>query len=505
MTRTDSQNSRIDIMLITIVLIPVLLGALSIVLPYKKIRRGILVAGSISHLTLTVILGFMRNNAYDTGDWIGLDNQGLLFLAITSILFLMVSIYTAGYLWRESDRNVEDSVEGFYFRNEPERMFIACLLFFLATMSMVCISRHMGLLWVAIEATTLVSAPLISFHKHHRSLEATWKYLLICSVGIAVALLGNYFMAFAAHQEVSLNLDKLIGNAGFLDQKWLKASFLMLLVGYGTKAGIAPMHTWLPDAHSEAPSMVSALLSGALLNCAFLGIMRSHSILFASGLGDFSGGLMVFFGMLSIVFAAAFMIRQTDYKRMLAYSSIEHIGILTLGAGIGGIAGTGAMLHAVNHSLTKGMLFIISGQILYLYGSKKTSDVHNIAKTTPFTGIFWMVGFLAITGTPPFGTFISEITILYGIIGAGRWGIAAGYLLGLGVIFIAMARIMINMSFGGNLNSRIIEKLKELKGVPLWYTAPVIIMAFIILSLGIYVPDALFRFLANAAGLTGGL
>ncbi len=505
MIRTDSPNSRIDIMLITIVLIPVLLGAFSIILPQKNIRRGILVAGSIFHLIMTVTLGFMRNNAFTKGDWIGLDNQGLIFLLITSILFLMVAIYTAGYLRRESDRNVEDSVEGFYFRNEPEAVFIACLLFFLATMSMVCISRHMGLLWVAIEATTLVSAPLISFHKHHRSLEATWKYLLICSVGIAVALLGNYFMAFAAHQEVSLNLDKLIGNAGFLDQKWLKASFLMLLVGYGTKAGIAPMHTWLPDAHSEAPSMVSALLSGALLNCAFLGIMRSHSILTASGLGDFSGGLLVFFGMLSIAVAAAFMIRQSDYKRMLAYSSIEHIGILTLGAGIGGIAGTGAMLHAVNHSLTKGMLFIISGQILYLYGTKKTSDVHNLIKTTPFTGVFWLIGFLAITGAPPFGTFISEITILYGILNAGRWGIATGYLLGLTVIFIAMARIMINMSFGGDANTQIVEKLKELKGVPIWYTAPVVIMALIILSLGIFIPDALYQFLADAAHMTGGL
>jgi hydrogenase-4 component F len=492
-------------MLFFIVLIPVILGVLSIVMPSKNIRRGILVAGSICHLAMTIIMGLFRNHTYKTGDWIGLDSQGLLFLIITSILFLMVSIYTAGYLKRDSDRDVEDSVEGFSFRNEPEAIFISCLLFFLATMSLVCISRHMGLLWVAIEATTLVSAPLISFHKHHRSLEATWKYLLICSVGIAVALLGNYFMAFAAHQEISLNLDKLLGNALSLDQKWLKASFLMLLVGYGTKAGIAPMHTWLPDAHSEAPSMVSALLSGALLNCALLGIMRSNSILASAGLGEFSGGLMVFFGIFSIALAAAFMIRQSDYKRMLAYSSIEHIGILTLGAGIGGIAGTGAMLHAMNHSLTKGMLFIISGQILYLYGSKKTQDVHNIIKTTPFTGVFWLCGFMAITGAPPFGTFISEITILYGIIEAGRWGIAAGYLIGLFVIFIAMARIMINMAFGGDLNTRVTDRLKELKGVPIWYTVPVIIMASIILCLGCFIPDAMWSFFSDAARITGGL
>ncbi len=492
-------------MLITIVLIPVLLGAVSIVLPMKNVRRYILVTGSVCHLIMTIIIGLLKNHKYTTGDWIGLDSQGLLFLIITGILFLMVSIYTAGYLKRDSDRDVEDSVEGFSFRNKPEAVFNACLLFFLATMSLVCISRHMGLLWVAIEATTLVSAPLISFHKHHRSLEATWKYLLICSVGIAVALLGNYFMAFAAHQEISLNLDILIGNASSLDQKWLKASFLMLLVGYGTKAGIAPMHTWLPDAHSEAPSMVSALLSGALLNCALLGIMRSNSILASAGLGGFSGGLMIFFGMLSIALAAAFMIRQSDYKRMLAYSSIEHIGILTLGLGIGGIAGTGAMLHALNHSLTKGMLFIISGQILYLYGSKQTLDVRNMIKTTPFTGVFWLCGFLAITGSPPFGTFISEITILYGMIETGRWGIAAGYLIGLFVIFIAMARIMINMSFGGDLNTSVINRLKELKGVPIWYTAPVIIMATIILCLGVFIPDALWSFFSDAARITGGL
>lgn len=491
-------------MLISIVLIPVLFGIFSLVLPFKNLRRVILLAGSICHLIITVLSGLYTKNAYQPGDWVGLDSQGLLFLSITSVLFLMVSIYTVGYLGRDSERHVVDSVEGFLFSNVPEARFIACLLFFLATMSMVCISRHMGLLWVAIEATTLVSAPLISFHKHHRSLEATWKYLLICSVGIAIALLGNYFLAFAAHGGVSLNLDNLLRHSAILDQKWLKAAFLMLLVGYGTKTGIAPMHTWLPDAHSEAPSMVSALLSGALLNCAFLGILRSHSILFAAGLGDFSGGLLIFFGMLSIVFAAAFMIRQNDYKRMLAYSSIEHMGILVLGAGIGGVAGAGAMLHAVNHSMSKGMLFIISGQILYMYGSKKTYDVRNIIKTTPITGIMWLTGFLAITGAPPFGIFLSELTILRGILESGRWFVAAGYLLCLSIIFIAMARIIINMSFGNPDNNLSQDSAGEKKEESLWFRAPVIIMASIVLCLGLYIPAPFWAFLKNASGVTGG-
>ena len=491
-------------MLISIVLIPLALGLLTLVTPWKGARRGLLISGAVYHAVMTFILGIIRKNAYQSGAWIGLDSQGLLFLSVTGVLFLVVAIYTAGYLGRDSDRNVMDSVEGFLFRNEPEAIFLACLLFFLASMSMVCISRDMGLLWVAVEATTLVSAPLISFHRHHRSLEATWKYLLICSVGIAVALLGNYFLAFAGHGRTHLNLDNLISHAALLDQTWLKAAFLMLLVGYGTKMGMVPMHTWLPDAHSEAPSMVSALLSGALLNCAFLGIIRGHTVLAAAGLGLFSGELLVFFGMLSMAVAAAFMIRQTDYKRMLAYSSIEHMGILALGVGLGGLAGTGAMLHAVNHSLTKGMLFLVSGHILFTYGSKRTYDVRHVIQTAPLTGILWVAGFLAITGAPPFGTFLSEATILKGMLESGRWGVAAGYLLVLGVIFIAMARIVIPMAFGlskqGQAEKTPPVSLRE----PLWFAGPVIVMTVIIVALGLYIPGSVWNFLGQAAAMTGG-
>jgi hydrogenase-4 component F len=491
-------------MLISIVLIPLALGLLALVTPWKGARRGLLITGAVCHVIVTVILGLLRKNAYQSGAWIGLDSQGLLFLAITSVLFLAVAVYTAGYLGRDSGRKVLDSVEGFLFSNEPEAVFIACLLLFLASMSMVCISRDMGLLWVAVEATTLVSAPLISFHRHHRSLEATWKYLLICSVGIAIALLGNYFLAFAGHGKTHLNIDNLVAGAGLLDQTWLKAAFLMLLVGYGTKMGMVPMHTWLPDAHSEAPSMVSALLSGALLNCAFLGILRGHTVLTAAGLGVFSGELLVFFGMLSMAVAAAFMIRQTDYKRMLAYSSIEHMGILALGVGLGGLAGTGAMLHAVNHSLTKGMLFLVSGHMLFTYGSKKTYDVHHVIKTAPLTGILWLLGFLAITGAPPFGTFLSEVTILKGMLESGRWGVAAVYLVVLGVIFIAMARVVIPMAFGIPKKDQPVEAFPVSKREPLWFAGPAMVMAVIILILGLYIPESVWKFLGQAAAMTGG-
>ncbi|MBN1626831.1 MAG: NADH dehydrogenase FAD-containing subunit, partial [Deltaproteobacteria bacterium] len=213
---------------------------------------------------------------------------------------------------------------------------------------------------------------------------------------------------------------------------------------------------------------------------------------------------LVFFGMLSMALAAAFMIRQNDYKRMLAYSSIEHMGILALGVGVGGLAGAGAMLHAVNHSLVKGMLFLISGHLLFIYGSKKTHDVRHILKTAPLTGILWIAGFFAVTGSPPFGTFLSEMTILKGMLDAGRWGLAAGYLLALGIIFIAMARIFISMSFGMPDKDISFDRLPVNQREPSWFSWPAVIMASVILCLGLYVPGPFWAFLGRAADMTGG-
>ena len=490
-------------MLLSIVLIPMSLGILAFFISSRHLRRTMLLMGSGGH-SAAVIISAMNQTSIKPGAWIGLDALGLLFLAITSILFAAVAVYTTWYLARESDHRVRDAEEGFSFANKSEGVFIACLLFFLTTMSLVCISRDLGLLWVAVEATTLVSAPLISFHQHHRSLEATWKYLLICSVGIAMALLGNYFVAYAGHGRVHLHIDHLLSAATTLDPLWLKAGFLMLLVGYGTKMGLAPMHTWLPDAHSEAPSMVSTLLSGALLNCAFLGILRGNSVLNAAGLGQFSSELLIFFGLLSISVAAVFIIRQTDYKRMLAYSSIEHMGILSLGMGIGGLAGTGAMLHSICHSLTKGMLFLCAGQLLHLYRTKTAADVRHVLHSLPLTGFLWMAGFLSITGSPPFGLFVSEVTILKGALENGLWGVAAGYLTALAIIFIAMARIILPMVFGHPEGPVLPDDPVFPSREELWYAIPAIALGAIPLLLGLYVPSGLWDFLARAAAAAGG-
>jgi hydrogenase-4 component F len=363
-------------------------------------------------------------------------------------------------------------------------------------------------MWVAVEATTLASAPLIYFHRNSRSLEATWKYLVICSVGIALALLGNFFLAVAARSyggtPIPLTLDDLAAASGSLDPRWLKAAFLLLLVGYGTKMGLAPLHTWLPDAHSEAPSVVSALLSGALLNCAFLTILRVHGLLVTAGLADFSRDLFVLFGLTSMIVAAVFLIRQADYKRMLAYSSIENMGILSLGVGVGGLAGFGAMLHTVNHSLTKAMLFFTAGNILAVYRTKSTDQTRGVLRLLPVSGALWIAGFLAITGSPPFGTFLSEFTILKGAIDDHHPGIAAAYLAALALAFIGMAGVIINMAYGTavpggapNLDRSPIPPRRE----RLWSILPPLALGLVVLMLGLYVPPALSDLLHRTAAI----
>ena len=322
-------------------------------------------------------------------------------------------MYGIGYVAREPVAGHLDSEDGVLFKNEPESIFTGALLLLLAAMTLAILSRHLALQWVAIEATTLASAPLIYYHQNRRSLEAAWKYLMLCSVGIAIALLGIFFLRMTIQDGPhDLTLAALLERAGTLNHKWLSTAFIFMLVGYGTKMGLAPLHTWLPDAHSEAPSPVSALLSGALLNCAFLGILRVQQVCAAAGMASFGGDLLILFGLLSMGLAGAFLLRQADYKRMLAYSSVEHMGILALGVGLGGLGLFGSLLHTVNHSIVKAMLFFTAGNLLSRFHTKDTTKIQGACDALPISGALWIAGFLAVTGSPPFGTFISEFTIL---------------------------------------------------------------------------------------------
>ena len=488
-------------MLSALILLPALAGLLSFFIRSASWRRALLLAVAAAHALLTAAT-WIRAPGTGWGGVLRLDPLGHLFLGVVSGLFLVAAVYAVGYLRRESPGTREDFVEGFRFSNAPEAVFIACLLFFLSTMTLVMVSDNLGLLWVAIEATTLASAPLIYFHRHHRSLEATWKYLLICSVGIGLALLGNFFLAVSATgggTNIPLSVPQLIRHAAALHPPWLKGAFIFLLIGYGTKMGLAPLHTWLPDAHSEAPSVVSALLSGALLNCAFLGILRALQVCTAAGLGSYARGMLIVFGLLSMAIAAAFVVAQADYKRLLAYSSVEHMGILALGVGLGGAATFGAMLHVVNHSLTKAMLFFLAGNILAAYRTKTARDVRGVMAHVPITGALWVAGLFAITGSPPFGMFTSELLILRGAVEQGRFAVGALYLTLLAVVFIGMATTMTRMAQGEGPTVPAVAPRSE---SPLAVLPP-LVLAVAALGMGLYIPPGLTEAFRAAAAMLG--
>ncbi|HPW56259.1 MAG: hypothetical protein KA072_02615 [Thermoanaerobaculaceae bacterium] len=482
--------------------LPTLAGLAAFVVRGDRLRRWVLVGTACGHLALVAAMWVRRPRPL-WGDWLVIDALGLLLLSITSVLFAVASAYALGYLDREGHQPHRDFEEGKLFSDAPEARFVGCLLLFLACMTLVASTQHMGLLWVAIEATTLASAPLIAFHRHHRSLEATWKYILICSVGIALALLGTFFVAVSAArpggESSSMLLADLMSEATRLNRGWLEAGFILLLVGYGTKMGLAPLHTWLPDAHAEAPSVASALLSGALLNCALLGILRSQQLLTAAGLAPFGQRLLVVLGLVSMAWAAVFVIRQTDFKRLLAYSSVEHMGIVALGVGLGGAATFGALLQAVNHSLVKGMLFLVSGNLLAAYRSKSTRAVRGAVRALPVSGVLWVAGLFAITGSPPFGTFLSELAVLKGAIDGGRWWVAAAYLGLLAAVFAGMGRIMLRMA-QGEPGEGVVPARREAWSAVL----PPLILLGLALMLGVWVPRWLAELIASAGQVVGG-
>jgi hydrogenase-4 component F len=489
-------------MLEALLVVPTLAGVGAFVVRSDRLRRGLLVLTALIYMGL-VIGSWVLRPAPAWGGWLALDGPGLLVLGITSVLFLAAAIYAVGYLRHESPGVREDFFEeNVFFTNEPEAVFTGCLLLFLAAMTLVALSQHIGLLWVAVEATTLASAPLIYFHRHHRSLEATWKYLVICSVGIALALLGNFLLAVAAAGgtggSIPLVLGELIRAGSQLNLPWLKAAFLFLFIGYGTKMGLAPLHTWLPDAHSEAPSVVSALLSGALLNCAFLGIVRVACA--AAGLETFTHEIFLGFGVLSMAVAAIFIVGQADYKRMLAYSSVEHMGIIAVGMGLGGVGVSGALLHAINHSFTKAMLFLAAGTLLRVYRTKSVAGVRGVLRTLPLEGTIWMAGVLAITGSPPFGPFASKFTILMAALAQGQIAVAVIYLGLLALIFVGMVTSVLAMLQGVPS----VQRASRTRAEVLCAVVPSALLGLLVLILGLYVPPSLKGLLREAAQALGG-
>jgi hydrogenase-4 component F len=474
--------------LAALVLVPALLGAL--VLPVRAVRPQVaaLLAGATLHLGLTGAAWVRRPAGF--GEYLRLDEIGMLFLSITSILFAAVAVYAVGYLTGPT-------------HDEPAKLhrFVPYLLLFLAAMTLVAVTHHLAVMWVAVEATTLSSAPLVYFYRRGPALEAAWKYLMICSVGIALALLGTFFLG-AAEAAVSgapsLTLAGLSRAAPAMPRAWLRAAFILALVGYGTKMGHAPMHTWLPDAHSQAPSPVSALLSGALLNCAFLGVLRFFQVCLASGDAAFARTLLLLLGFVSIAVATAFLLRQRDYKRLFAYSSVENMGILAVGVGLGGAAVYGAMLQAVNHSFAKGALFFVAGNVLRGYGTTDAGEVRGALRHLAVSGPLLGALFLAIGGLPPFGLFMSELTIFRAAIGGPQSWLGVLFVALLAAAFLAMAGVLLPMLQGAPNRPRPSDRERLLTVVP------PLVLAAVVLLLGLYVPEALAHLLGAVAAQIGG-
>ncbi|HRR32836.1 MAG TPA: proton-conducting transporter membrane subunit [Kiritimatiellia bacterium] len=415
---------------------PVVMAALAALIPSDRWRPWLLPLAGTLHAVLTGCV-LARQDPLSETAWLALDPLGKVILLVVSLLFLFCSYYAAGYLRLRGER--------------PNRVFCVCLLAFLGVASLAAWSRHLGLQWVAIEATTLVTAPLIFFNRTQRSVEATWKYMVVCSVGIALALLGTFFLAYSAlhaEHEASLMVHDLVQHAPKLSKPWLHAAFVLLLVGYGTKMGLAPMHTWKPDAYGEAPGVIGAILAGGVTSCAFLALLRAYHICVAAGEAPFVSRLLVFMGLFSMAVAGLFMVGQRDMKRMLAYSSVEHMGFLVLGLGLGAPALFGTLLHVVNNGLTKGILFLSAGNIHRAYNSKSTEQVSGAMRRLPLSGTLFLTGFLAITGSPPFGPFISEFMILNGAFAAGHAVVGALFLVLLLVVFIGMGAAVLKVVQG---------------------------------------------------------
>jgi hydrogenase-4 component F len=419
-----------------------------------------------------------------------LDSLGLLFLSITSFLFVLTALYSVPYL-----RHGTHDPQAAPFR------FVPCLLWFLSSLTLVASTQHLALLWVGVEATTLATAPLVYFYRRPGALEATWKYLLLCSVGIALALLGTFFLGIAgsaADPVPGLSLPSLLHAAPQLSRPWLKAAFILALVGYGTKMGLAPLHMWLPDAHSQAPSPISALLSGTLLNGALLALLRFHQVAIASGDAGFARTLLLVLGLASLVVACAFLIGQRDTKRLLAYSSIENMGIIAVGIAVGGGGVFGALFHAVNHSLCKAGLFYCAGNVLRSFGTTAAADVRGMLRRQPGTGIILLLLLLAIGGLPPFGAFWSKLLIFQSAVQGGSLRIAALFLALVSVAFLGMAGVLLPMLQGSPNPARPPSFEPRLA-----IMAPLLALAGILL-LGICLPPLLAAQLREAAAQLGG-
>ncbi|MFZ2208070.1 MAG: hydrogenase 4 subunit F [Porticoccaceae bacterium] len=420
-----------------------------------------------------------------------IDAFNVFLVALTSLVGLTTALFSRPYMRIEADRG--------HLSPGRLRLYHSMYQLFMFTMLLALTTNNMGILWVALEAATLTTVLLVSLYRTAASLEAAWKYFILCGVGIAQALFGTILLYFAAERLLGASGGALLWThldavKGQLEPTVLAIAFVFLLVGYGTKVGLVPLHNWLPDAHAEGPTPVSAVLSGLLLNVALYAVVRCKILVVGALHSDLPGRMLMGFGLLSVLVAAFFLWRQRDVKRLFAYSSIEHMGIITFAFGMGGpVANFAALLHMTVHSLTKSAIFFAVGHATQKAGTQNMEDIRGLLLRSPTIGWGLMLGSLAILGMPPFGVFASEFLILTTAMREQPWATPI-LLLALGVAFGAIFRRVQPMVFGEPHAHRLPHSPALL---------PVFAHLLLVLLLGLYIPGQLAAWYRLAAGLIG--
>jgi len=490
-------------MLLTLLLaIPLAVAVLCLAAPGRRLLEGATLLGAIATLGLALgIAGQVMGEGHvqGLGEWLYADALSVLTILIIAFVSGTAALYSIGYL--REDMKEQDPARGEGLANL--RRYYVLFNLFVFSMLVVPASNSLGVLWIAVEGTTLASLFLVSFYRTREALEAAWKYVIVGSVGIALALFGTILTYYSAVQVLGASYDLkwsvLLPVTPRLDPAVMRLAFLFIVVGYGTKAGLAPMHTWLPDAHGEAPSPISALLSGVLLNTAMYGILRFYALATPAVGSGYLNALLLGFGFLSLLVAFLFLLQQHDYKRMLAYSSVEHMGIVATGVAFGGSLGLyGALLHLVNHAVTKSLMFFASGHVLLRYETKEIDRVSGVARLMPVTGAMLILGGLALTGSPPFGIFMSELTILSAGFKNGLALPALVLLALIALIFLSFLRYVNRMAFGAPAPGVTTGEFSRL-GVFAMGLSLVLVV-----GLGLVIPAPLGELLRQAAAVLGG-
>jgi hydrogenase-4 component F len=419
------------------------------------------------------------------------DDVNTVFLIVGAIVGFTTSVFSAGYIAHE--------LQVRRLKRRDLRFYHAMYQLLMLAMNVALVSNNIGLMWVAIEVATLTTVVMVGIYRTNAALEAAWKYFILGSVGIALALFGTILVYLAAEERlgqgiVAMAWDRLVvGSAGF-DPALLNLSFVFLLLGYGTKVGLAPVHAWLPDAHAEGPTPISAVLSGLLLNVALFALLRFKMIMAGNPAVIAAGPLMVAMGLLSLIFAGFMIFRRRDIKRMFAYSSIEHMGIITLAFGLGGpLANFAGLLHMVMHSLTKSAIFFGVGYISQLEGTQRIADVRGLTRSQPILGWLLVAAVVAIAGMPPFGVFTAEFLLITSTFARSPW-LAIPLVIGIAIAFSALMLRLHGLAFGDT---------DKRHALPAYRLAPMALHLALVAVAGLYLPTAVVSWFRHVASLLG--